>query len=88
MPQALERDPSEQRRLITKAEVLTQIPISTATMWREIAAGRFPKPVRVGARRIAFFQTEIDAWLAQRVAERDAMSLNSRERQAGASAQN
>jgi prophage regulatory protein len=62
----------EQRRLISKTDVLAQIPISTATMWREIAAGRFPKPVRIGARRIAFFQTEIDAWLAQRVAERDA----------------
>jgi prophage regulatory protein len=60
------------RRLISKADVLTQIPISTATMWREIAVGRFPRPVRVGARRIAFFQDEIDGWLANRVAERDA----------------
>jgi prophage regulatory protein len=58
--------------LITKAAVLKQIPISTATMWREIAAGRFPKPIRVGARRVAFFQTEIDEWLAARIAERDA----------------
>ena len=62
---------SEHRRLISKSEVLKQIPISTATMWREIRADRFPKPVRVGARRIAFFQAEIDAWLARRIAERD-----------------
>jgi prophage regulatory protein len=71
MSQALEQQSSGQRRLKTKADVLRQIPISTATMWREIAAGHFPKPVRIGARRIAFFQDEIDAWLAQRIAERD-----------------
>jgi prophage regulatory protein len=41
-------------------------------MWRESAAGRFPKPVPIAARRVAFFQDEIDAWLARRVAERDA----------------
>lgn len=63
-----------QRRLISKATVLKQIPFSVATMWREIAAGRFPKPVRIGARRVAFFQDEIDAWLSLRVAERDAKS--------------
>ena len=63
---------ADRRLLISKAQVLAQIPISVATMWREIAASRFPKPVKVGARRIAFFQDEIDAWLAQRVAERDA----------------
>jgi prophage regulatory protein len=63
----------EPRQLICKADVLKQIPISTATMWREIAAGRFPKPVRIGARRVAFFQDEIDGWLATRVAERDAV---------------
>ena len=61
-----------QRRLISIADLLTQIPVSSATMWREIGAGRFPKPVRIGARRVAFFQDEIDSWLAQRVAARDA----------------
>lgn len=61
-----------QRRLISIADLLTQIPVSSATMWREIGAGRFPKPVRIGARRVAFFQDEINSWLAQRVAARDA----------------
>jgi prophage regulatory protein len=61
-----------QRRLVRTSAVLLLIPFSKATLWREIAAHRFPKPVRIGSRRIAFFQDEIDAWLAQRVAERDA----------------
>jgi len=61
-----------QRQLISRDAVLAQIPFSVATMWRQVAAGRFPKPVRIGARRVAFFQDEIDAWLARRITERDA----------------
>lgn len=41
-------------------------------MWREIKAGRFPKPIKIGPRLNAFFEDEIDAYLAQRAAERDA----------------
>jgi prophage regulatory protein len=66
--------PEGQRRLVLTTAVLMLIPFSKATLWREIAARRFPQPVRIGPRRIAFFQDEIDAWLAQRVAERDAKS--------------
>jgi prophage regulatory protein len=63
--------PTGQRQLVLTPAVLSRIPFSKATLWREIAADRFPKPVHIGLRRIAFFQDEIDAWIAQRVAERD-----------------
>lgn len=36
-----------------------------------IAEGNFPKPVKVG-RASRFLSTEIDVWIAARVAERDA----------------
>lgn len=58
------------RKLCSPREVLSQIPFSAATMWRAIAAGDFPAPIRIGARRIAFFQDEIDAFLARRAGER------------------
>jgi prophage regulatory protein len=58
------------RKLTSPRKVLEQIPVSAATMWRSISAGQFPKPVRIGARRVAFFQEEIDAWLEGRAAER------------------
>ena len=40
-------------------------------MWREISASRFPRPVKIAARRVAFFQDEIDAWLAEIAPSRD-----------------
>jgi prophage regulatory protein len=44
---------------------------SRATIYRGIAAGTFPKPVKIGAHSIAFVESEIDAWIAARTAERD-----------------
>ena len=32
---------------------------------------KFPNPVRVGKNTVAFVESEIDAWMEQRVAERD-----------------
>jgi predicted DNA-binding transcriptional regulator AlpA len=60
------------RRLVLVPTVLKRIPFSEATMWREIAARRFPGPVKIAARRVAFFEDEIVNWLTQRIAERDA----------------
>lgn len=31
----------------------------------------FPKPVKIGARRIAFVESEVDAWIDSRIAARD-----------------
>ncbi|EQD28548.1 Prophage CP4-57 regulatory [mine drainage metagenome] len=37
-----------------------------------IRAGTFPKPVPLGGRTVAWSSNEIDAWIAGRIAERDA----------------
>jgi predicted DNA-binding transcriptional regulator AlpA len=39
-----------------------------------MAAGTFPKSVKLGpqARAIAFVENEVDAWIAERIAEREA----------------
>lgn len=39
------------------------LPISSATLWRWVAAGKFPKPVRLSARVTAWRIDEIRAWL-------------------------
>jgi prophage regulatory protein len=66
----MQSNPVTSRHLLSKRAVLKQIPISGATMWRTIAAGDFPKPIRIGKRRVAWLQTEIDDWLAERMEER------------------
>lgn len=45
--------------------------LSVSSIKRMMAAGTFPKPVRLGESRIAFVDAEIHAWVRARIAERD-----------------
>jgi prophage regulatory protein len=38
-----------------------------------VAAGKFPKPLKIG-NRVAFVEDEVDAWLRDRAAERDSIT--------------
>jgi prophage regulatory protein len=40
-----------------------------STLYLAVAQGRFPKPVNIGERAVAWVESEIDAWIAARVAE-------------------
>jgi len=59
-------------RLLPTAVVLDRISMSKPTLYRLINAGEFPKPVPVGRQRIAFIESEVQAWIDQRIALRDA----------------
>jgi prophage regulatory protein len=61
-------------RVISFAGLRTDKGIPYSSVWiRElIAAGKFPKPIKIGAHRVGFLESEIDDWLRARAAERDA----------------
>jgi len=44
---------------------------SRSTLLRKVAAGEFPRPIRLGSNSIAWPAAEVIAWAAARVAERD-----------------
>jgi prophage regulatory protein len=45
--------------------------LSRSEIYRRIALGEFPAPVKLGPRASAWHTAEIDAWIAQRIAVRD-----------------
>lgn len=45
---------------------------SRSQIYRDVAAGRFPAPVKLGERSSAWDASEIDHWIAERIASRDA----------------
>lgn len=53
-------------RLVPWAGVRSQTGLSRTTAWRLQNAGDFPRPVRISARRVGWWQTELDAWKAGR----------------------
>jgi prophage regulatory protein len=55
-------------RFLTKRQLVEEygIPYSRCHLWRLARTGKFPAPVRLGANRIAYRESEIQAWLAAR----------------------
>jgi prophage regulatory protein len=58
-------------KLLRLEEVLARVPISKSSVLRQVADGLFPRPVRVGERRVAWVEDELIAWQAARIAARD-----------------
>jgi prophage regulatory protein len=74
--------PSEQ--LLRIAAVQARTGLSRASIWRLARDARFPAPVRIGQRAVAWLDTEIDRWIASCVEARNT-SLTARANDAAAS---
>lgn len=59
-------------RILREAEVQAKTGRSRAQRWRDENANppTFPKRVRLGPNAVGWLQSEIDAWIAARAAER------------------
>lgn len=53
-------------------EVKARCGLSRSEIYRRIAAGDFPKPIKLGERASAWAEHEVTAWIAARIARRDA----------------
>jgi prophage regulatory protein len=58
-------------RLIRIGEVKRLTGVSTATLYRKMAAKEFPRPVRLGAAARAWPLSEVQDWIAGRIAMRE-----------------
>lgn len=65
-----------QTRLIRRKEVQAKTGYGASSIYAEMAKGHFPKPVMLSERRVAWIESEIDAWIAERIASRDATIMN------------
>jgi prophage regulatory protein len=72
------------RKLLRRRQVEAVTGLGRSRLYDLIADGTFPRPVKLGARAVAWVETEIDAWLAARIAARDAVLRNSTEPAPGA----
>jgi prophage regulatory protein len=58
------------RRFIKLAKVKDYTSLSTSEIYRRIAAGTFPKQVKLGPKSVAFIEAEILAWCDEMAAQR------------------
>lgn len=55
--------------LIRLPEVQRRTGYSKAWIYRLLKDGKFPASIKIGSRAIAFIESEVDEWVAQRIAE-------------------
>ena len=60
------------QKMFRRRKVQARICLSKTSLYRLIAAGRFPRPVALGRRARGWPEDEVDDWLEARRAERDA----------------
>jgi prophage regulatory protein len=57
------------KTLIKLPEVMRRTGCGKAWIYRLIQQNRFPASVKIGARSVAFIESEIDEWISLRIAE-------------------
>lgn len=62
----------EKERLLRLTEVQARLGMSRSGIYERIKNGGFPRPVKIGPRAVAWLESEIDAWLQERVEARHA----------------
>ena len=56
-------------RLLRRPEVQTLTGLARATIYRDMAMGCFPRPVKIGKRAVAWPKSVIDEWIEARKTE-------------------
>ena len=60
------------RCLLRLPEVCRRVGFSRSELYRRVCAKTFPAPIKLGERVSAWPSDEVEAWISERVAERDA----------------
>jgi prophage regulatory protein len=58
-------------RVITMRDLYDYVALRRTQIEKLVAEGRFPKPIKISDRRKAWLESEVQAWLAERIAARD-----------------
>jgi prophage regulatory protein len=65
--------PEKSQRFLRLADVQRLVPYSRSTIYLKISRGEFPSPFDLGARAVAWLESDIDEWIAARIANKRAM---------------
>jgi prophage regulatory protein len=58
--------PNTPTRLLAKPHVLERTTWSDTTLWRRVRAGDFPRPIRISPGRVAWRESDVEAWIKAR----------------------
>lgn len=59
-------------KIIRLPETATKTGLSRSSIYALISAGKFPKQIKLSVRSMGFLESEVDAWIESRIANRSA----------------
>lgn len=62
-----ETEPRTRKRFLRLAEVKNVTGLSRSTIYEEIAAGEFPRPINITGRCVAWIESEVHQWMDLRI---------------------
>ena len=65
---------NEEVRFLRLPEVMKRVGYKRTRLYDLMKDGRFPEPVSLGARAIAWLSSDIENWMTERISERDQTS--------------
>jgi len=65
---------SKQERFLRLSEVIERTGLSRSAIYRYISEDSFPKNITISARSVAWLESEIDAWMQDRINSRSVAS--------------
>ena len=71
---------TEQRILLRLADVCAMLAVSRSTIYKRVAEGTFPAPVRISERSVRWRNVDVDAWRAAIESEGDQRRQHSKTR--------
>ncbi len=74
-------------RILRLPEVVARTGLSRSTIYLRLEQGRFPRPIALGGRAVGWIESEIDAWIRERIAESRGEDAESGERPEAGAAQ-
>lgn len=58
-------------RLLRLSDVLARVPYTRKHLYELEKAGRFPRRIKLGPNSVAWIESEVEAWISERIQERD-----------------
>jgi len=62
--------PERVTRILRLPEVITRVGLRRASIYQQMSQGAFPQSISLGIRAVGWLESEIDAWVANRIQAR------------------
>lgn len=63
----MEYQPSQKATIIRRDQVAARTGLSFSSIYRRVSAGTFPAPIRLGGDSVGWIESEVDAWIEERI---------------------